>query len=70
MKRELVRNVNEEHPKEIFNCFGHVQEVSIEYRPNTHLSKGIAILTMESEEDAKKCVDGMNKGFIDGVFVL
>ncbi|KNB44914.1 hypothetical protein JH06_2144 [Blastocystis sp. subtype 4] len=21
---------------------------------------------MESEEDAKKCVDGMNKGFIDG----
>ena len=70
MKRVLVRNVNEEHLKEIFNCFGHVQEVSIEYRPNTHLSKGIAILTMESEEDAKKCVDGMNKGFIDGVFVL
>ena len=69
MKCELVRNVNEEHLKEIFNCFGHVQEVSIAYHSNTHLSKGTAILTMESEEDAKKCVEGMNKGFIDGRFV-
>lgn len=60
--------MNEDHLKEIFNCFGHVQEVVIEYRPNTHLSKGIAVLTLESEDEAKRCIEGMNKGFIDGMF--
>ena len=61
------RNVNEDHLKEIFGCFGNVKDVSIQYRPHTHLSSGSAIMELNSEEDAKKCIDGMNNGQIDGV---
>ena len=60
------RNVNEDHLKEIFGCFGGVKDVSIQYRPRTHLSSGSAVVELDSEEDARKCIDGMNNGQIDG----
>lgn len=44
-----------------------MKDASIQYRPRTHLSSGSAMMELDSEEDAKKCIDGMNNGQIDGV---
>ena len=55
--------------KEIFGCFGTVSSVTVEFQYHTSISKGVAHVTMESVEDAKKAVIGLNNGQIDGMFL-
>lgn len=62
-----VRNVNEDHLKEIFGLYGTVSSVTVEYQYHTVISKGIAHVTMDSIEDATKAVFGLNNGQIDGI---
>ena len=61
------RNVNEDHLKEIFGLYGAVSSVTVEYQYHTVISKGLAHVTMDSIEDAKKAIFGLNNGQIDGI---
>lgn len=64
------RNVSEDHLKEIFGCYGTVTDVTVEYQYHTIISKGIAHITMNSVDDAKKAIFGLNNGQIDGCSLL
>ena len=64
--RVMDRNVNENHLKEIFGCFGIVDNVSIDYREGTKIPTSTATVMMHSIEEGEAALKGMNNGQIDG----
>ncbi|KAM7458002.1 hypothetical protein BLSTO_01248 [Blastocystis sp. subtype 1] len=64
--RNLSINVNENHLREIFGCFGMVDAVAIEFHNGTKVPTSVATVTMHSVEDRDAAFKGMNKGQIDG----
>ncbi|OAO17496.1 ribonucleic acid binding protein S1 [Blastocystis sp. ATCC 50177/Nand II] len=66
LHRVSCRNVNENHLREIFGCFGTVDAVAIEFHNGTKVPTSVATVTMHSVEDRDAAFKGMNKGQIDG----
>ena len=62
----MDRNVNESHLKEIFGCFGIVDNVSIDYRDGTKMPTSTATVMMHSIEEGEVALNSMNNGQIDG----
>lgn len=68
LHRVSCRNVNENHLREIFGCFGTVDAVALEFHNGTKVPTSVATVTMHSVEDRDAAFKGMNKGQIDGFF--
>ena len=59
--------MSEDHLLEIFGCYGKVLSATVDYHYHTTISKGRAVVVMETIEDAKKAIEGLNNGQIDGI---
>ena len=53
----LSRNVQEEHLREICGNYGHVKHIEFINFERTFKPKGVAYVTFEKEEDAKKILE-------------
>ena len=64
--RNLTRNVNEGHLKEIFGFYGAILKVSYPMHPNTGYPTGGAVIEYVEDGGLEEALKGMNGGQIDG----
>ena len=62
--------MTEDHLREIFGCFGKVKDVVLNYRYNTKIPNGTAIIEVENPDELQNFIIGMNDGQIDGLCFL
>lgn len=64
--RKLTRSVHHEHIREIFGSYGRIQSVEILVDKRNGVSKGIALVSFCSLEDAENAMFYLDGGQIDG----
>jgi len=64
--KNISRNTNEEHLKEIFQCFGAVEKATVVVDSKVGLSLGFAYMDFASRADAEAAMKAMDGGQIDG----